>query len=139
MLTSEVLTSKPRIAILEDHEDTREMLCVALQTDFSPIVYESAHDLLIALDQEHFSAIVADIMLPGVDGYEFVRTIRSHAQFGQMCVIAVTALAMGTDREKGMAAGFTDYLVKPITPDDITAVLWRCLKSPNSAGSEPAA
>jgi len=110
----EVLSLKPRIAILDDHEDTGEMLRVALDTDFFPVVYHNGDELLASLDQENFSAIIADIMLPGVNGYDFIRTIRNHSRFAEMCVIAVTALARETDRQKGMAAGFTEYLVKPI-------------------------
>jgi len=75
----------------------------------------------------NFSAILADVMLPGLDGFGFIRAIRNVSRFAELCLIAVTALAMATDREKGIAACFTDYLVKPITPDDIKAVLWRYL------------
>jgi CheY-like chemotaxis protein len=127
---SESLNPKPHVAILEDHEDTREMLRVGLETDFSIALYRDAAELLAALELGKFSAIVADIMLPGLDGFSFIEAIRRDFRLANLCVIAVTALALATDREKGIAAGFTDYLVKPITPDDIKSVLWRCILSP---------
>jgi CheY-like chemotaxis protein len=104
------------------------MLRVGLATDFSTAVYKDAAELLSALNEGNFSAILADVMLPGLDGFGFIRAIRKDSRFAELCVIAVTALAMATDREKGIAAGFTDYLVKPITPDDIKVVLWRYLQ-----------
>jgi CheY-like chemotaxis protein len=127
---SEPANPKPHIAILEDHEDTREMLRVGLETDLSITVYKDAAELFSALAQGNFSAVLADIMLPGLDGFGFITAIRRDFRFVDLCVLAVTALAMPADREKGMAAGFTDYLVKPITPDEIKSVLWRCLLNP---------
>src|SRR5690349_2794093 len=109
---SESPNPKPHVAILEDHQDTREMLRVALETDFSITVYKDAGELLSALEHGKFSAVLADIMLPGLDGLGFIQAIRRDVRFVDLCVIALTALAMPADREKGLAAGFTDYLVK---------------------------
>jgi CheY-like chemotaxis protein len=92
--------SKPRVALLEDHQDTRELLQVALDKHFSILDYENASDLLTALETEKFSAIIADIMLPGLDGYSFIKTLRSDPRFQNLCVIAVTALAMATQRQR---------------------------------------
>ena len=119
---------KPRVAILEDHEDTREMLLLALEAEFSIRDFRDASELLSAMEGEKFSAIIADIMVPGLDGFAFVRTLREDPRFQDLCVIAVTALAMENDRQKGLAAGFTDYLVKPIDPQEIAEVVWRCLR-----------
>src|SRR5262249_13776222 len=127
---------KPRVAILEDHQDTREMLRLALDNDFSIRDFQDASELLSVMEEENFSAIVADIMLPGLDGYGFVRTLRRDSRFRDLCVIAVTALAMANDREKGIAAGFTDYLVKPIDPREIAEVVWRCLQA-KAPGTRP--
>jgi|ERR1051326_1102068 DNA-binding response OmpR family regulator len=132
---SEPASLKPHIAILEDHDDTREMLRVGLESDFSISPYKDAAELLSELDEGKFSAIIADVMLPGLDGFGFIRAIRSDQRYAQLCVIAVTALAHAADREKGMASGFTDYLVKPISPDEIKAVLWNCLPAPGSSAA----
>jgi CheY-like chemotaxis protein len=119
---------KPRIAVLEDHEDTRELLRISLSEEFTVIDFSDAATLLDAMQREKFSAIVADIMLPGLDGYDFVRAVRRQEQFRDLCVIAVTAMARPDDREKAMAEGFTEYLVKPIGPSEISKVIWRCLE-----------
>jgi CheY-like chemotaxis protein len=122
--------AKPKIAILEDHEDTREMLRISLESDFSVCDFDNTSELLSALEKEKFAAIIADIMLPGLDGFVLIKTVRSDPRFADLCVIAVTALAMAGDREKGLASGFTEYLVKPIIPQQIADVLFRCLKTP---------
>src|SRR5262249_46368668 len=115
--------TKPRIAILEDHQDTREMLGIALGQDFSIRAFDNTADLLAALEKEKFAAIIADIMLPDLDGFALIKAVRSDPRFSGLCVIAVTALAMASDREKGISAGFTEYLVKPIVPQQIAEVL----------------
>src|SRR5215813_6298911 len=120
--------AKPRVAILEDHEDTRELLRISLASQFSCRDFANASQLLAELGEENFSAVIADIMLPGLDGYEFIKTVRSNPRLRNLCVIAVTALAFEADRQKAIAAGFNEYLVKPISPSDIAGVVWRCLK-----------
>jgi CheY-like chemotaxis protein len=120
--------AKPRVAILEDHDDTRELLRISLDSQFSCRDFADASQLLAELGEGNFSAVIADIMLPGLDGYEFIKTVRSNPRFRNLCVIAVTALAFEADRQKAIAAGFNEYLVKPITPLEIAGVVWRCLK-----------
>jgi CheY-like chemotaxis protein len=120
--------AKPRVAILEDHDDTRELLRISLDSEFSCRDFADASQLLAELGEGNFSAVIADIMLPGLDGYQFIKTVRSDPRFRNLCVIAVTALAYEADRQKAIAAGFNEYLVKPITPFEIAGVVWRCLK-----------
>jgi CheY-like chemotaxis protein len=125
---SNIGKTKPRIAVLEDHDDTREFLTITLGDEFSVLAFRDAVELLSVLNGEKFSAIVADIMLPGLDGYGFVRAVRTNERLKHLCVIAVTALAMPGDREKALSAGFTDYLVKPVPSTEIAAIVWRCLE-----------
>src|SRR5690349_16067423 len=133
-----MIFTKPRIAILEDHQDTREMLRIALGQEFSIRDFDNTTDLLAAMETEKFAAIIADIMVPGLDGFALVRAVRSDPRFADLCVIAVTALAMASDREKGLSAGFTEYLIKPIIPQHITEVLQRHLKNDASDTSRTA-
>ena len=121
-------TAKPRVAILEDHDDTRELLRISLDGQFSCRDFADASQLLAELGEGNFSAVIADIMLPGLDGYEFIKRVRANPRYRNLCVIAVTALAFEADRQKAIAAGFNEYLVKPITPLEIAGVVWRCLK-----------
>ncbi len=60
--------------------------------------------------------IVCDVLLPKVDGFEVARSLKNDPAFAHIPILAVTALAMVGDREKGLQAGFDGYLYKPIEP-----------------------
>jgi len=70
---------------------------------------------LEAANSHAFDIVLTDILMPGMDGYEFVRRLRSDGRL-QIPIIAVTALAMAADRARIAAAGFDGYIGKPIDP-----------------------
>lgn len=64
-----------------------------------------------------------DIMMPEMDGYEALRTMRSNDTLRSIPVVAVTAQAMAGDREKCLEAGANDYIAKPINVDRLLELL----------------
>ena len=83
----------------------------------------SAHEpvLGLALAQEHKpDLILLDINLPGLSGYDVLKQLRQHESTRNIPVFAISANAMPKDIEKGLAAGFNDYITKPI---DINALI----------------
>jgi DNA-binding response OmpR family regulator len=81
--------------------------------------------------------VVLDVMLPGIDGFEVLRRIRT---FSDAYVLLLTSRSEEIDRIVGLTAGADDYLVKPFSPRELVARIRALLRRPRvSAGEQPAA
>ena len=105
----------PRILLVEDNEMNRDMLTRRLE--------RRGYELLIAVDggqgvelarSQSPDLILMDMSLPVIDGWEATRQIKATPELGKIPVIALTAHAMATDRDKALEAGCDDYDTKPI-------------------------
>jgi CheY-like chemotaxis protein len=74
-------------------------------------------------------AVLMDIMMPGMDGFDTIRAIRKLPDRRSVPIIAVTAKAMKGDREKTLEAGAWDYLSKPVDTDEMLRILLAWLQS----------
>ncbi len=106
-----------RIVLVEDNPDNRELVRVLLAGLYEVVEYESGQQALDGIRKNRPDLVLLDISLPQMDGPEVVRNIRLDASLRDLPVIALTAHAMAGDREKYLAAGFNDYLTKPIIDD----------------------
>ena len=107
------------VLLLEDHDDSRELFAQTLQNSGAAVAaFSEARDAFAALERVRPSVIVADIGLPGEDGYSFIRRVRAHsvAAIQSVPAIAVTAYATMSDRTHALAVGFQQHLAKPIDP-----------------------
>ena len=88
---------------------------------------------LKAVDEFHPHAIVLDIGLPGLDGYEVARRVRGSKT--DVVLIALTGYGQESDRERSRRAGFDHHFVKPTDPRTLCDVLHRCAISRESTRS----
>ena len=110
------LTSKKSILYIEDNPANLRLVSIILG-GLSHVNLRSAHEPLLGLElaEAHQpDLILLDINLPGMDGYQVLQRLQNGAKTKDIPVIAVSANAMQRDINKGMEAGFLDYMTKPI-------------------------
>ncbi len=128
-----------RLLLVEDNE-INQMVARELLEGMG-LRLKIASDGLQALEmlaQEHFDAVLMDIQMPGISGYEAVARIRAQARFAQLPVIAMTANAMEEDRKQAQAAGMNDYISKPVNVAQLARVLMRWLTPMPASPAPPA-
>lgn len=108
-----------KIAVVEDNPDNRLLVRVILESLYDVEEYETGFAALEGLPKSKPDLVLLDVSLPEMDGTEVLRRIRADATLRDLPVIALTAHAMAGDREKFLAAGFDDYLTKPIVDETI--------------------
>jgi len=107
-----------RIVVIEDNGPNLELMTYLLEAHGHGVAgARDGEDGLAQVRREPPDAIVCDIHLPRMDGYEIARQLKSDSGLRKVPLIAVTALAMVGDREKVLAAGFDGYIAKPIEPE----------------------
>jgi two-component system sensor histidine kinase/response regulator len=133
-----------RVLLVEDSELNQQVACEMLQQ--VGLVVDVAANGQIAIEQllrEHYDCVLMDMQMPVMDGITATREIRKLTQFAQLPILAMTANAMTSDRERCIEAGMNDYIAKPITPTELCAKLQRWIRpreaSDTTLDTEPAA
>ena len=125
-----------RILIIDDDARLGAMVRDYLgQSGFRATVHETAADGLAALRAAPFDALVLDVMLPDLDGFEILRRVRADSD---VPILMLTARGEATDRVVGLELGADDYLPKPFNPRELLARL-RAILRRRRASSGPAA
>lgn len=110
---------KPKIAVVEDNPDNRLLVQALLEELYEISEFETGVDAVDRLLDDRPDLVLLDISLPEMDGTEVLAWIREQEEIRDTPVIALTAHAMTGDREKFLAAGFNDYLTKPIIDETL--------------------
>jgi len=122
-----------RILIVEDEPSIAEVVELYLRrADYHVLVARDGRSALDALDKEMPDLVVLDIMLPGVDGLEIMRTIR---QQSEVPIILLTARRDEVDRIAGLEMGADDYIVKPFSPQELVSRVRAVLRRTRKAAS----
>ncbi|MCW8918752.1 MAG: ATP-binding protein [Gammaproteobacteria bacterium] len=98
---------------------------------------DSAESGLVLAHEHPPSLILMDINLPGIDGYEALQQLQADPATATIPVIAISANAMKGDAERGLAAGFADYITKPINVQQLFAAIARVLPTAAADNNTP--
>jgi CheY-like chemotaxis protein len=125
------------IVVVEDHDDARRYVSVFLR-QLGATVFEARNGIeaLEAIKTHRPTLVLSDIFMPGADGFEMVRAIRTLENDGRMPVIAMSAVLSEADRRRILAAGFSACVPKPFTPNDLLKTIRSVLARKNHANSQ---
>jgi signal transduction histidine kinase/CheY-like chemotaxis protein len=125
-----------RVLLAEDHPVNR-LYAETLLTKLGCLCDAVADgaSVLVALSRNSYDVVLMDCQMPGMDGYEATRRIRSSPQpWSRIQVIALTANAMPGARAECLASGMNEHIEKPIDPTNLIQLLRATLRSPEHAG-----
>ena len=118
-----------RLLLVEDHDDARELLALALRGAGASVTEADSVPVAVdALQRDEFSVLLSDIAMPGQDGYDLLRWVRSvdaPRTTRTIPAVAVTAFAAPGDRAKALAAGFAEHVAKPVEMSTLIEIVAR--------------
>ena len=125
---------KPKVTIVDDDRDTREMLSFALESEgFEVNAAANGLRLISSLQLKRPDVILMDVNMSWIDGFELCKAVKKNEQFRDIPVVFISGRSDAEDRRRGLEAGAADYLVKPL---DLTALIERLRELISSAASE---
>jgi len=111
-------------AAADDNPTGRELIREALEDQVASIIEASdGREALRKMRETPVDLVLLDIQMPEMDGYQVGHEIRADPALKNLRVVALTAFAMQGDRERALAAGFDDYITKPVTLAKLKAQL----------------
>ncbi|WP_199256778.1 response regulator transcription factor [Alteribacillus sp. YIM 98480] len=124
-----------RILIVDDEQQMRQLVHVYLQNEgYSLDEANSGEEAIQKMQDQSYDALILDIMMPGVDGWEVCKQVRHvRADTGILMLTAKTDVA---DRVKGLNLGADDYLMKPFAPEELVARVKALLRRSTHGGHD---
>ncbi len=121
------------VLLVEDNKINRKLATILLEK--KGVIIESAENGQDALDKlssvaaDYFDAVLMDLQMPVLDGYEATKRVRSDSRYNALPIIAMTAHAMNEEMQKCTSLGMQDYVCKPIEPNLLYDAILRQIKS----------
>ena len=118
------------IMVVEDYDDTRELLKIGLeQLGYSVLEASNGQEAVDIAEREHPDLILMDLDLPILDGIAATQRIRQHAGLESVPIVAVTAYPMSYTHVKAFAKGCNEYMRKPIDMTELANLVNRYLSA----------
>ncbi len=124
------------VLIVDDYPDTCEMYAAYLGlAGFRPLMANDGYQALKIASEIQPDVILMDLGLPGIDGYEVTRRLKSDPATAHIPVIALTAHASSNQFDDLVASGFDDLILKPCLPDALAEEVARFIERHQDAGT----
>ena len=109
------------VMVVEDDKELRDLFCAVLSDNgYTPFPAVNGYEAFCIIETARIDLVISDIMMPEMDGYEFIEALRKNDY--TMPVLIITAKDSAADKKRGFQAGTDDYMVKPI---DVNEMVWR--------------
>lgn len=120
-----------KILVVDDEEDVRRIVAIALkQLPFPAEILTAGNGIeaLKAVEAEHPSLVVLDLMMPQMDGFEVCRRLRENVKTAFIPILMLTARGESETRTKAFLVGTDDYLMKPFEINELNARVGRLVR-----------
>lgn len=118
----------PRVLVVDDDPQVLKLLRLNLEMEGYDVVSAAdGNQALDAVANHSPDLIICDVMMPGIDGFEVVRRIRSDEANAGLPIVMLSAKAMGSDVKEGIQAGANEYVTKPFDPSELIDIVDRLL------------
>ena len=122
-----------QILVVEDNDINQQIVKELLEKKgFKVTIANNGKDSITQLKLKSFDLVLMDLQMPVMDGFEATKYIKSNKLFQKLPVIAMTAHAFDTDRQKCIQAGMIDFVIKPINPDNLYSTINKWIKTSNN-------
>jgi putative two-component system response regulator len=109
------------VLVVDDQPELLRLISRILSRDYDVITASDGAEGLQKVHDERPDAVISDVMMPRLNGFELVEELRQDPDTRRLPVLLLTARADGTDRVRGLRRGANDYLVKPFLPEELKA------------------
>ncbi len=113
--------SRPHVLIVDDTLGNIELLANILSTDYTVSFAANGTEALALVDRLPIDLILLDVVMPGIDGFEVCRRVKTNPATRDIPVIFLTSLESAVDEEYGLSFGAEDFLHKPVSPPVVLA------------------
>jgi two-component system response regulator VicR len=108
-----------KILVVDDEPDILELIKDILKSKYEVYTAKNVKEAVSTLEKIKIDLIILDIMMPQIDGWDFLWMIRGSEKYREIPVIIVTARADAEDKLIGLKEGVKDYIVKPFLPNEL--------------------
>lgn len=123
--------AKPKVTIVDDDRDTRELLAAALEDEgFEVSMAANGLRLIASLQLHRPDAILLDVNMSWIDGFELCRAVKKNESFRDIPVVFISGRGDPEDKRHGLEVGAADYFVKPLDMDKLVKRIRELVATP---------